>query len=119
MNREEKHMQRSVHQRGWRVVAFTLIFFVLINALLPYRGEWGGVCATSITASNQDGYAYAVVVRYGVPVPFLSISQEGCFERRMKQVDWYALGFLIDLTAFLALGAALNGLFLLNNKKKK
>jgi len=100
-------MKRFVTDSRLVIATLTAILFILGNVLLVEKGWSGGGCVRSLTGPSEDNYPYATSAVYGVPLRFLSITTEGCFDDRVTQTDWYVEGLLVDIVAFVAFGVAL------------
>ncbi len=100
-------MKRFVANSRLVIATLSAILFIFSNVLFVEKGWSGGKCVRSLTGPSEDDHPYATGVVYGVPLKYLSVTTEGCFDDRVTQIEWYVGGLLVDIVAFVAFGVAL------------
>ena len=98
------------------VVVITILF-VSTNLLISSSGWVGGLCIRDMTGPSEDDHPMHTWTDFGLPLKFLRVTKEGCFNERVTHSDFYPSRLLIDVVTFIIMGIALN--FLLTRRQSR
>ena len=93
------------------------ILFVSTNLLISSSGWVGGLCIRDLTGPSEDDHPMHTWTDFGLPLTFLQVTKEGCFDNQVTHSDFYPTRLLIDVVAFIIMGIALN--YLLSRRQSR
>jgi hypothetical protein len=113
-------MKRILHDTRLVIAIITTVLFILSQVLLVGGGWVGPACIQSITGPSEGDHAMYAWDSYGIPLEFLRVSLEGCFENRETVLTFEIVTLIIDIAVFVLFGMVLYyGVLLLKRLRQR
>ena len=101
---EKENMRKSVFDIRFCTTVILLSLFLLCQLLFPVTSWAGALCVNSLQ-NPAESHSFYESSSYGLPLPFITVGQEGCFGSRRSFTEWYIPFLLIDVVVMCFIGA--------------